>query len=431
MSVKKEQIAVGELAVGMYVSELDRPWLETPFLMQGFLIESDDDIKALTEHCKFVFVDRQLSRDVQFHKPDAVVAEFTPKKTIPKKEPPRQNTREQKVVKLLGNRIRQPYRDTVHWRSEMTAAKRAVTGLTEEIKNLFDGLRQGSGLNFSKIKQAVGPLVSSIERNPDACIWLARLKNQDSYIYKHSVASSIWAVALGRELGLPPQDLKSLGLGALLLDIGKLKLPTDLLHKTEALTDNEFQLIRSHVNYSLAALEQSKLLNRDIWDMVACHHERYDGTGYPRGLKNDEIPLFGHIAGIVDSYDAMTSERPYGKAVSPSSAIKQLYQARDKHFDAVLVEEFIQAVGLYPAGTLVLLSSGEVAIVLAEGRTRRLKPQILLLLDQNKQALPDLKIVNMLDASCASTGAPLEIVQSLEPGSYGVDPERIVFQPAL
>lgn len=437
MSVKKERVSIADVTPGMYVCELDRPWLETPFLMQGFLVESQDDIKALETHCKYVFVDRALSHDdARFNtsdtKNDAEVVSDFPARVSPRKPPPKPSDsklgRRQKVVSILGNRPQQSYRDTVNWRVEMAAAERAVNGLTGEIKNLFDALSQGGGYKFAKLKQAVGPLVSSIERNPDACMWLARLKDQDSYIYKHSIASSIWAVAFGRELGLPPQDLKSLALGALLLDVGKLQISPDLLRKVEPLTEAELELVRSHVKHSLAALEKSQLINRDIWEMVAYHHERYDGSGYPRGLEGDDIPLFARIAGIVDSYDAMTSQRPYGKAVSPSFAIKQLYQTRDQHFDSILIEEFIQAVGLYPAGTLVLLSSGEVAIVLAEGRTRRLKPQVLLLLDKHKQALNDMKTVNLLDASCPVSGGPLEIVQSLEPGSYGVDSGKIAYE---
>lgn len=434
MSVNKERVAIDDVTIGMYICDLDRPWLETPFLMQGFLVESDEDIKVLAAHCSYVYVDRALSRDDHsFGKraSAAVVAEF-PSKPSPKTPPPTppesKNNRRQKVVSILGNRQSQRYRDTVNWRSEMAAAERAVSGLTLEIKSLFDSLSQGGGYKFAKLKQAVGPLVTSIERNPDACMWLARLKDQDSYIYKHSIATSIWAVAFGRELGLPPQDLKSLALGALLLDVGKLKIPGELLRKAGLLTESENQLLRTHVNHSLSALERSQLINRDIWEMVAYHHERHDGSGYPRGLEGDNIPLFARIAGIVDSYDAMTSVRPYGKAVSPSFAIKQLYRTRDQQFDALLVEEFIQAVGLYPAGTLVLLSSGEVAIVLAEGRTRRLKPQVLLLLDKHKQALDDLKVINLLDASCPVSGEPLEIVQSLEPGSYGVDSGKIPYE---
>jgi len=167
-----------------------------------------------------------------------------------------------------------------------------------------------------------------------------------------------------------------------------------------------------------------------VWDMVAFHHERHDGSGYPNALSADSIPLFARIAGIVDTYDAMTSERLFQKPVSPSQAIKDLYRDRDVKFESTLVEEFIQAIGLYPAGTMVLLSTGQVAIVIAEGRTRRLKPQVLLLLDKNKIPLTGNSTIDLVDSVCPDTNEPIDIVHSLEPGAFGVNPEQIAYQPA-
>lgn len=440
MRLVRQKVLVSDLAIGMYVCELDRPWLETPFLMQGFLIETENDINTLADYCEFVYIDvaRAAGEAATFNHDIVPLKEADPQQgehvVTPlrpaKAQPTIVRTDKHRLMKLLDGRPVRKYRDSIEWNREVKAAKKAVEGLNAAIKEMFVTIKQGSGIQFSKLKQAVSPLVSSIERNPDACIWLARLKNQDSYIYKHSVASSIWAVALGRELGLPPAELKSLALGALLMDIGKLRVPQELLRKKGAVSEQELKILRDHVNHSLDALKKTSSTNQDVWNMVAYHHERYDGSGYPHGLSGDEIPLFAKIAGIVDCYDAMTSDRPYTRAASPSSAIKHLYHARDKEFDAVLVEEFIQAVGLYPAGTLVLLSSGEVAVVIAEGRTRRLKPKVLLLLDAEKRPLDELKVINLLEAQCPDTGKSIDILQSLEPGSFGIDPETIAFDPS-
>ncbi|GAB1256547.1 HD-GYP domain-containing protein [Aurantivibrio plasticivorans] len=423
MQMQKEKVDVGYLAVGMYVCELDRPWLETPFLMQGFLIESKEEIEALSRYCDYVYVDVAKGKlDVSvvhsirsFHKDLKTSKKPSPGKT---------------TAEILSLRTKRRYTDTTEWRKEVGQAHRAVEGLTTTVKEMFEALSQNRRYPYAKLKQSVTPLVNSIERNPDACIWLARLKNRDSYIYKHSVATSIWAVALGRELALPPQDLKSLAMGALMLDVGKLQIPSELLNKSDPLNAQEEKQLRQHVNFSLQALEKSQLLNQDIWDMVAYHHERHNGSGYPRGLQADEIPLFARIAGIVDSYDAMISHRYYEKPVSPSEAVKKLYHLRDVEYDAILVEEFIQAIGLYPAGTLVLLSTGEVAIVLSEGRARRLKPQVLLLLDKNKNPLNKWEVQNLADRLCPATNKPVDIVQSLEPGAYGVNPEMVAYEPA-
>jgi putative nucleotidyltransferase with HDIG domain len=272
-----------------------------------------------------------------------------------------------------------------------------------------------------KVKQSVDPMIDSISRNPDACIWLARLKQQDTYTYQHSVGASIWAVALGRQLGLPRPDLRSLAIGGLLFDIGKLRLTPELLGTARSLTDDEFGELRSHVTLGVEMIKDSGLMNKDVLDMVAHHHERHDGSGYPGGLSGDDIPVFARIAAIVDCYDAITSHRSYSRAIPPSAAIKKLYEWRDLEFQAELVEEFIQAVGIYPAGTLVELSSGEVAVVVAEYRTRRLRPKVMVLLDANKEACLEIKMIDLLTEKMTADGRPLEITSSLEPEAYGID----------
>jgi putative nucleotidyltransferase with HDIG domain len=247
------------------------------------------------------------------------------------------------------------------------------------------------------------------------------MKQQDTYTYQHSVGSSIWAVALGRQLGLPKSDLRSLAVGGLLFDIGKLRVNPELLGASHSLTDEEFVEVRKHVDFGVEMISESGLMNKGVLDMVAYHHERHDGSGYPDGLAGDDIPLYARIAAIVDCYDAITSHRSYARAMPPSVAIKKMYEWRDIEFQAELVEEFIQAVGIYPAGTLVELSSGEVAVVVAEYRTRRLRPKVMVLLDANKQPASDVKMVDLLTDKLTPDGKPLEISNSLEPEAYGID----------
>jgi putative nucleotidyltransferase with HDIG domain len=247
------------------------------------------------------------------------------------------------------------------------------------------------------------------------------MKQQDTYTYQHSVGASIWAVALGRQLGLPKPDLRSLAVGGLLFDIGKLRVNPELLGATRTLTDEEFAELRSHVSRGVEMIANSGLMNKDVLDMVSHHHERHDGSGYPGGLQGDNIPVFARIAAIVDCYDAITSHRSYARAIPPSAAIKKLYEWRDVEFQAELVEEFIQAVGIYPAGTLVELSSGEVAVVVAEYRTRRLRPKVMVLLDAEKKPVLDVTIVDLLNQKLTADGRPLEIISSLEPEAYGID----------
>ncbi len=398
------QINSSELQVGMYVSGLDRPWLEVPFPVQGFRIESPEDILNIQKYCKYVYVDSTKS---------AIPAIKAKHKATDR---PRKSNQQ-----IFQGRTLKSYEDSSSWTDEFPRAKAAVDTLMETVDSIFEQVTHNGALDVVRVKQSVDPMIDSISRNPDACIWLARMKQQDTYTYQHSVGASIWAVALGRQLGLPKSDLRSLAVGGLLFDIGKLKVDPELLGTTQALTDAEFAELRSHVGLGVDMIVKSGLMNKDVLDMVSHHHERHDGSGYPQGLSGDRIPVFARIAAIVDCYDAITSHRSYSRALPPSAAIKKMYEWRDLEFQAELVEEFIQAVGIYPAGTLVELSSGEVAVVVAEYRTRRLRPKVMVLLDADKQPCLEVKIVDLLSEKLAADGKPLEITSSLEPEAYGID----------
>lgn len=424
------------LKIGMYISSLDRPWLETPFLVQGFYVKDLEDIYIVSDICDHVYVDTTVSvkaitsnmstvssamgTNVRAAESTGTNSDFTGKSRLAGEtsqpgggvaEPPN----------LFPDKKLEKYEDVTPWKSEGIAAEQAVAVLQSGLKDLLSRSRKGGPLEISKIKQAVEPMIDSVVRNPDACIWLARMKQQDNYIYQHSLGTSIWAVALGRQLGLPRNDLHSLAIGGLLFDIGKLQLDNEMLQASRRLTSQESRIMKKHVEVGLRLLEEGGMVDRDILDMVAHHHERHNGTGYPQGLVDNEIPVFGRIAAIVDCYDAITSDRIYASAMPPSLAIKQLYKWKDVYFQAEIVEEFIQAVGIYPAGTVIELTSGEVAIVVAASRTRRLRPEIMLLLDADKKPLSEMNFINLQEVTETEDGAPLDIINSLEPNAYGLD----------
>jgi len=404
--IQVRKVTVDSLKIGMYVSSLDRPWLETPFALQGFLVKSQRDIDKISKFCEFVYVDFEKSE----------VQEAPLKKRSAPVSRPRKTRQE-----LFPSRTLSDYRDAGQFGDEYPKARRAITTLTTGVTNIFDSVTKGSGLDVVKVKRSVEPMVESITRNPDACIWLARMKQADTYTYQHSIGCSIWAVALGRQLGLPKPDLRSLAIGGLLFDVGKLQVDKELIDANRKLNDEEYQIVQNHVQLGLDAVKKSGLMNKDVLEMIEYHHERHDGSGYPKGLKGDQIPIFARIAAIVDCYDAITSHRSYAKALPPSMAIKMLYEWRDVDFQAELVEEFIQAVGIYPAGTLVELSSGQVGVVLSEYRTRRLRPKVMILLDANKKPVTDVQTVNLLETTHTQDGKSLDIVNSLEPDAYGID----------
>jgi HD-GYP domain-containing protein (c-di-GMP phosphodiesterase class II) len=402
----------------MYVSALDRPWLDTPFLTQGFVLECQEDIDRVRKHCEFVYIDTIRSRK------DAGLANRKFRTVVPTRAVTKSVRRERPRVPIerifTGRKLRK-YEDAVPWQEEQPQADVALDSLVADIADIFDHVSDGGSLDVIRLKGSVSPIVESMGRNPDACLWLTRLKQHDEYSYQHSLSAAIWAVALGRQLGLGRLDLRSLAVGAMLMDVGKLRINSELLQADRALSDGELAEVRAHVENGVDLLQESGMMNQDVLDMVAYHHERYDGSGYPEGLSHDDIPPMARIAAIVDTYDALTSNRSYAPAISPSEAIRMIYKARDKEFQAELVEAFIQAVGIYPAGTLVELSSGEVGVVVAEYRTRRLLPKVGVLLDANKNRLPSPRMVDLLLESGNGDGCGLSIRRSLEPGSYGID----------
>jgi len=399
------KIYTTDLEVGMFVSGLDRPWLDTPFIVQGFRLESLDDVDEVRNYCEYVFVDTQKS----VHRGTKIIHKVsTTRRTVP-------------IEEIFPDRAIKAYKTTSEWKDESAQAWLVLDSMLDDVNEIFNHVSDGGKLNVIKLKKSVEPVVESMSRNPDACIWLARLKQHDQYAYQHSLSASIWAVALGRQLGLPRHDLRSLAIGGMLMDLGKLRIDPELLRAARPLTEEESSVMRNHVNHGVEILKESGIMNQDVIDMVAHHHERYDGSGYPDGSSRDEIPAFARIAAIVDTYDAVTSNRSHAKAISPSNAIKMLYQARDQEFQAELVEVFIQAVGIYPAGTIVELSSGEIAVVVSEYRTRRLRPKVMILLDANKNKLREPRTVDLLDAAANDDMPQLNIVQSLEPEAYNID----------
>lgn len=419
--LKTHKVSTSELYIGMFVSALDRPWLETPFFTQGFLIESNEDITRLQQYCDSVYVDTRRSEKREPAKA------WKSRKPGEGKPNGRSNARAPKdrprvpMEDIFQGRRLTSYRDDSNWEEEHPRAQQALSTLILDIDGIFENVSDGEKLNIVKLRKSVEPVVDSISRNPDACLWVNRLKQHDQYTYQHSLSASMWAVSLGRQVGLRRQDLRSLAMGCLLMDVGKLRIEPALLQADRELSKEEALEVSRHVEHGMNILEECGVLNQDVIDMVSHHHERYDGSGYPNGLSRDEIPPFARIAGIVDTYDALTSNRQHARAIAPSDAIKLLYHSRDRDFQAELVESFIQAIGIYPAGTLVELSSGEVGVVVAEYRTRRLRPKVMLLLDANKNKLFEPTIVDLQSEASEGSAAMLSIKKSLEPNAYGID----------
>jgi len=403
MAVKK--ISSGDIEIGMFVSSLDRPWLETPFLFQGFTVRKKSEIEKLKTLCRDVFImvpDEEIEMSGGSARADALPD----------------------YSDLIG---RKQYQVTKPPEEALRDAHQSHENITRLVQDIETALREDKELDVPFIKRSVDVMVDSIERNPDAYIWLTRIKKFDSYIYKDSLSASVWATTLGRELGLAREKLDALAMGAMLMDIGKTALPGQLLNKVGRLSDDEWAQMKSHVEHGLRILSNNRELSPDVLDIVHTHHERLDGSGYPDALSGRHIPFLGQIAGLVDFYTSITSVRPYAKAVSPSAATYMMYQQQGRYFSELLVQKFIYALSTYPTGSLVELSSGEVALVISQNPGVRLKPNVVLLLDAEKRPYKIYPIINLADYTSSHFGNPLTIKTTLADGEYGIRIEELSF----
>jgi HD-GYP domain-containing protein (c-di-GMP phosphodiesterase class II) len=293
--------------------------------------------------------------------------------------------------------------------------------LETDVRDVMDTLRSGGRLDAERLREGVDTMLDSITRNPDALPWVMEMRRKGDYVYQHGLACSIWAAAFGRHLGFEREDLRELALGALLCDVGKIRLPGELLSKVGPIDEAERRLLRSHVGESRSILADTPGLSPIVHGIVAHHHERYDGSGYPDGLRGSAIPMTARIAGLVDSYDAMVSQRPYAAPRSAHEAVMELYQCRDTLFQAELVEQFIRTCGVYPTGTLVELTDGSVGVVMSVNTLKRLRPTVMLLLDAAKAPLDDFRLIDLADVQTTAGGAPLNVRGGLPQGAYGID----------
>ncbi|MGD9000374.1 MAG: HD-GYP domain-containing protein [Granulosicoccaceae bacterium] len=405
------KVDVGELRTGMYVAELDRPWLESPFLFQGFLLDNDEDIERVREVCEYVFVDPDKG-DV----PEPQSHEFIP--------PPRRSTT------IIDWKTRERREVVVPFQKEIENARHVHQRTRQQIDVMFSDVRMGRNLNLDNAKAVVSDMVDSIVRNPDAMQWLTNLRKRDEYTAIHSLNVCIFALTFGRFLGLTDKELNELGIGALMHDIGKMRVPLEILNKEGKLTRDELAIVREHAMYGYEILiEHADSLPESALEVTLSHHERKDGTGYPRKLSDDFIHLFARIVAIVDVYDAITSDRVYHHGMNSLDALKHMFESRGDQFDAELIEQFIKCIGVYPIGSIVELNTGEIGIVISVAQRQRLTPIIMIVRDdQGRSVLPPrmLDLQFFAQSSENEDARGLEIRRVLEPGKCDIDLRQYV-----
>ena len=410
------KIDVQQLRKGMYVCELDRPWVETSFLFQGFEIRSDEELEQLRSVCRYVYIADDSDRPPVRH--PRAAAPGTPHTAVRKQETGQAAI---PVTAFTSRRGPPRYRDQVSLEHEIGAAQVLVSTTRELVFSIMDDVRLGRSLDAPRAKQVVGGMVESVVRNPDALVWLTQLKNKDEYTALHSLRVCILALTFGRHLNLSEEELQVLGTGALLHDIGKLRVPNEILNKPARLTDHEYEIMKSHVPLGVKILDSTRGILPAAIAVAAGHHERYSGSGYVNGITGDQIGLFGLIGAVVDCYDAITSDRAYHSGLSAYDALKKLYEGRGRDFHPGLVEQFIQCMGIYPIGSIVELNNGSVGVVITVNRERRLRPKVAVVLDENKRPHPVVLVLDLFHTRPDPSGTAPEIRRVLPAGAYNIN----------
>jgi putative nucleotidyltransferase with HDIG domain len=346
-----KRIAVNQLTLGMHLKEFCGSWMEHPFWRSGFVLTEPKDIEAvLASSIKEVWIDCDKGLDVDAGEPAVSEAE----------------SEAQVEAELVQVADVQSQIEPVSAAEEMERAAKIVMRSKQAVVSMFEEARMGNSVDVGGAKQLVEEISDSVSRNHGALISLARLKTVDDYTYMHSVAVCAMMVALAKQLGFDEVQTRSAGLAGLLHDLGKAVMPMEVLNKPGKLTDAEFTIIKSH------PVEGHKLLLRgvevDPMALEVClhHHEKTDGSGYPDGLKGDEISLFAKMGAVCDVYDAITSNRPYKSGWDPAESLRKMAEWANGHFDPKVFQAFVKSMGIYPVGSLVRLTSGRIGVVVEQ-----------------------------------------------------------------
>lgn len=394
-----KQIPVEELEFGMYVSKLDRPWTETPFIFQGFILRTEKQIDVMKKYCKHVFVDPE--------KEDRVEAAAHVGGS---------------AASIRGTTV---YKDSSSLDVELPLARSAISNTTSVLRQISRDVEVGGVVDGAKVRQAASDITESVVRNPDAATLLVQLQEKSGETFNRAIHVSVMMSIFGRFLQLPRDSIEKLGLLGLLQDSGKLKLPTALLEKREPLSAEETALYQTHVDHSVEILSKTPGLPNDLPGLASLHHENFDGSGYPRGLRGVAIALPGMIAAIVDAFDTLVAPPPQGKHMSPSNALNVIYKGRGTQFQSALVEQFIQCVGVYPVGSAVELNTGEVGIVIAQNPLRRLQPRVMVVKDAKGYENKPYKMLDLAKEPKATPDEVYRIRHTLEYDAIKVDPREL------
>jgi putative nucleotidyltransferase with HDIG domain len=391
-----KKINVAQIKLGMHIHEFCGSWMDHPFWREDFILRDPADFQAIrTCGIQELWIDVEKGCDVD------IVGE----------------TRQESEARIDATlvQIAQPKEPPpkVSMAEEVARAKRICVTAKSAVVSMFQEVRMGKAIDHDAAGALVEEITDSVVRNPGALISLARLKSVDDYTYMHSVAVCALMVALARQLGIDEKTTREAGMAGLLHDLGKAVMPMDVLNKPGKLTDEEFRIMKSHPAEGHRMLVEGGVAGEIPLDVVLHHHEKVDGSGYPKGFKGDEISLFAKMGAVCDVYDAITSNRPYKAGWDPAESIRKMTEWSTGHFDQRVFHAFVKSVGIYPIGSLVRLESGRLGIVVDQTEKALLTPKVRVFFSVKANAHIPPEVVDL-----SAHNAPDKIVSREDPAKW-------------
>ncbi len=402
-----KKISIGQLKVGMYIHNLGGDWMSHPFIRTRFKISSEEEIKKIIEAgIREAYIDTSKGLDEKY---------------APTLDEVRANI-ESEIIQIATNPP--PATVRVSFSEELMQAKTIKGQAQQLVSNMMRDARLGKAVELDKVEPMVLNITESILRNSGALVGLLRIKSKDDYTFLHSVSVCALMVAFCRSIGIDHDTIHQAGLGGLLHDTGKALISDEILNKPGKLTNEEFDIMKRHPKDGYDILLKTPSVGHIPLDITLHHHERMDGSGYPDKLPGKEISTLAQMAAIVDVYDAITSDRSYHKGLSAAETLRKIYEWSDHHFNPVHVNAFIRCVGIYPVGTLVLLESGRLGVVMEPHETNLLAPKVSVFFNTKSQTHITPVIVDL--SKSFGDGGGDRIVSHESPEKWKVNPMRFL-----